>query len=127
MKLFTMILAILFTLSFANAAGFEKSAKFRTTTVEMSSQKPLTVGVNGVTFTISQKGIALVDAEVKIKVFMPAMPGMPKMEAVFSAVSLGHGKYSSDLNFSMGGTWQMHIFVLTKDGKKYRIKSSVNI
>jgi len=127
MKLFTLILTILLTIGLANASGFEKSAKFRTTSVEMSSPKPLTTGVNNITFTIAQQGKALVDAEVKVKIFMPAMPGMPKMEATSGTKSLKNGKYSADLNFSMGGTWQIHIFIATKDGKKYRVKSSVNI
>jgi len=127
MKLFTAILTILLTLGFAGASGFEKSAKFRTTTVYMSSQKPLTTGINSVNFDITQKGKTLSSAEVKVKVFMPAMPGMPRMEATSIAKSLGSGKYSADLAFSMGGTWQVHIFIITDDGKKYRIKSSVNI
>ena len=127
MKLFTAILTILLTLGFSNAAGFEKSAKFRATSVHMSSQKPLTTGINRVVFDITQKGEALDGAEVKVKVFMPAMPGMPKMEATSVTKSLGNGKYSANLDFSMGGTWQIHIFVITDDGKKYRIKSSVNI
>jgi len=127
MKLFTAILIILLTLGFAGAAGFEKSAKFRTTSVHMSSKKPLTAGINSVTFDITQKGKALDDAEVKVKVFMPAMPGMPKMETTSIATVLKNGKYSADLDFTMSGTWQIHIFVITNDGKKYRIKSSVNI
>ena len=127
MKLFTAILTMLLTLGFSYAAGFEKSAKFRTTTVHMSSQKPLTIGINSVTFDITQKGKALDGAEVKVKIFMPAMPGMPRMEATSFTKSLGNGQYSADLAFSMGGTWQIHIFVITDDGKKYRIKSSVNI
>ena len=127
MKLFTAILTILLTLGFAGATGFEKSAKFRTTSVHMSSQKPLTTGINGVTFDITQKGKALDGADVEVKVFMPAMPGMPSMSEITGAKSLGGGKYSVDLNFAMGGTWQIHIFIITKEGKKYRVKSSINI
>jgi len=127
MKLFTAILTILLTLGSASATGFEKSAKFRTTIVHMSSQKPLTTGVNSVTLEIAQKGQALEGAEINVKVFMPAMPGMPAMSEMTTAKALGGGKYSADLNFAMGGTWQMHIFIITKDGKKYRVKSSVNI
>jgi len=127
MKLFTAILTILLTLGFASATGFEKSAKFRTTTVHMSSEKPLTTGVNSVTFEIDQKSKALDGAEVNVKVFMPAMPGMPAMSEMTAAKALSGGKYSADLNFAMGGTWQIHIFIITKEGKKYRVKSSVNI
>jgi len=127
MKLLITILTIMLTLGLANASGFEKTAKFRTITVEMSSEKPLTTGINKVTFEIEQKSKALKEAQVKVKVFMPEMPGMPAMNAMADAKSLGAGKYEAKLNFSMGGTWQMHIFIVTKEGKKYRVKSSVNI
>ncbi|NOR58611.1 MAG: hypothetical protein GQ474_08830, partial [Sulfurimonas sp.] len=67
------------------------------------------------------------DAAVSIKAFMPAMPGMPYMESVSDAKNLGDGKYNANVNLSMGGTWQVHIFITPKTGKKIRVKTSVNI
>jgi hypothetical protein len=60
-------------------------------------------------------------------VFMPAMPGMPAMESMVDAVSLGNGRYKADVNFSMPGTWQIHILITPKTGRKIRVKTSVNI
>jgi hypothetical protein len=55
------------------------------------------------------------------------MPGMPAMESVAKATSLGGGKYRADVNFAMGGTWQIHILITPKTGKRIRVKTSVNI
>ena len=64
---------------------------------------------------------------MSVKVFMPAMPGMPYMESVSEAKSLGNGKFTTNINLSMGGTWQVHIFLTPKTGKKVRAKTSLNI
>ena len=54
---------------------------------------------------------------------MPEMPGMPYMEDIQSLNANGD-IYNGNINFSMGGTWQVKIFV-EKDGKKYKYSSSV--
>jgi len=54
---------------------------------------------------------------------MPEMPGMPYMEEV-KTMSASGDAYSSNVNFSMGGTWQVKIFI-EADGKKYKHSSSV--
>lgn len=106
------------------AAAFEKVAKTRATKVVMSSEKPFTTGEN--TININVAGKKFEDSKVSIKVFMPAMPGMPYMEHVADAKNLGGGKYEADINFCMGGTWQTHIFITPKEGKKIRAKTSLN-
>ncbi|WP_373001606.1 FixH family protein [Sulfurimonas sp.] len=111
--------------SLLQAAAFEKVAKSRATKVVMSSEKPLTTGNNTINITIADSKFA--DAAVNIKVFMPAMPGMPYMESTADAKNLGSGKYEANINLSMGGTWQVHIFVTPKTGKKIRVKTSLNI
>ena len=58
---------------------------------------------------------------------MPAMPGMPAMESKAQAKDLGNGKYQVTVNLAMGGTWQIHIFITPKTGKKSRVKTSINI
>jgi len=58
---------------------------------------------------------------------MPAMPGMPYMESLSDAKSLGNGEFEANVNLSMGGTWQVHIFITPKEGKKIRAKTSLNI
>ena len=57
---------------------------------------------------------------------MPAMPGMPAMDSKSNAQDLGNGNYKITLNIAMNGTWQLHIFITPKDGKKSRIKTSLN-
>ena len=125
MKTITKIfLAALLAVSTMQAAAFEKEAKSRSAKVTVSSEKPITTGYNSLDILVEKK---FADAAVKVKVFMPAMPGMPYMDNIADAKNLGHGKFKTDINFSMGGTWQIHIFITPKSGKKIRVKTSVNI
>ena len=124
LKLFA-ILALATTL--LNAAAFEKLAKFRTTKILITAEKPLVVGNNTIEMMLTLKNKVPKGAKVSVKVFMPAMPGMPAMESKSEAKSLGNGKYTTNINFAMGGTWQIHFIVTPKEGKKVRVKSSVNI
>lgn len=107
------------------AGAFEKVADSKAVKVTMSSEKPLTTGDNTIKLNITD--VKYENAKVSVKVFMPAMPGMPAMEHKADAKNLGNGHYEVDVNFSMSGTWQIHIFVAPKTGKKVRVKSSVNI
>jgi len=128
MKNLLKLFAILaFTTTLLNAAAYEKVAKFRTTKVLITSEKPLVVGNNTIEMLVTLKNKVPEGARVTVKAFMPAMPGMPAMESKSEAKSLGNGKYSTNINFAMGGTWQIHIIVIPKTGKKVRVKSSVNI
>lgn len=110
-----------------NGAGFEKVAKFRTAKVVLTSEKPLVVGSNNMELMLTLQEKAAEGAEVTLKVFMPAMPGMPAMESVSEARSLGDGRYRAKVNFAMSGTWQIHILITPNTGKKIRVKTSVNI
>ena len=126
MKMILKIVVLtLLSISLLQAAAFEKVAKSRTTKVIISSQKPLISGSNKITLSLSNKKYH--DAKVTVKAFMPAMPGMPYMESKNATEKLGNGKYEVNIHFSMGGTWQLHIFITPKEGKKVRVKSSVNI
>ena len=124
----TIVKVLLITLlgaSLLQAAAFEKQAKTRAAKVMLISEKPLTTGHNS--FKITVDGDKFKDADVSIKVFMPAMPGMPYMESVADAKSVGNGTYEANVNLAMGGTWQVHIFITPKNGKKIRAKTSINI
>ena len=112
--------------SLLNAAGFEKTATFKTTKV-IRSEKPLAVGNNTLELMLTLDAKVSEGARVNLKLFMPAMPGMPAMESVAEASSLGGGKYKANVNFTMGGTWQGHILITPKTGKIIRVKTSVNI
>ena len=115
------------TTGLLHAAGFEKTATFKTTKVAMSAEKPLAVGSNTLELMLTLDGKVSEGAAVSLKIFMPAMPGMPAMESAVDATSLGGGKYKADVNFSMAGTWQIHVLITPKTGKRIRVKTSVNI
>ncbi|MCW8955068.1 MAG: FixH family protein [Sulfurimonas sp.] len=127
MKLISLIIGVTLLFTSLNGAAFDKEVKSRDAVVKLSAEKPLVVGNNTFVLHIKKSGVLSDADKVSVKVFMPAMPGMPAMESKSSAKYLGNGYYEVEVNFSMGGTWQIHIFVAPKVGKKYRVKSSVNI
>ena len=127
MKILAIILGVILAFSSLDAAAFDKDIKFRTTKIHLSSEKPLSVGSNILVLNITQKGKIPKGAKVSVKVFMPAMPGMPAMKSEAQAQDLGNGKYEVKVNLAMGGTWQLHIFIAPVKGKKSRVKTSLNI
>jgi len=127
MKTFIKILlALVLGATLIQAAAFSKDAKYRTTKIHISSQKPLSTGRNTLVLHITKKGKSVENSKVSIKAFMPAMPGMPAMKSQVDAKSLGGGDYEATLNIAMGGTWQIHIFIAPKSGKKSRVKTAIN-
>jgi YtkA-like len=127
MKNFMIVMITLaLGLSLAQAKAFEQEAKFRSTKVHISSEQPLTTGVNTFVLDISKESKALEESKVDVRAFMPAMPGMPAMEFKAAAKSLGKGKYEVTLNIAMHGTWQVHIFITPKEGKRSRVKTSID-
>ncbi len=121
-----LILMLVFATVMLQGAAFDKDAKFRTTKVHISSDKPLSTGANSLILDIKVKGKAPKDAAVSVKAFMPAMPGMPAMKYMADAKDLGSGKYKVKLNIAMSGTWQLHIFITPSEGKKLRVKTAIN-
>ena len=94
--------------------------------VKLSSEKSLVVGSNDIFIELSKDDVVLSDAKVKIKFYMPEMPGMPYMEYEGKG-KLVDGKYIVKINFAMGGTWQYQLKFKTEDGKVHKIRGSVNI
>ena len=72
---------------------------------------------------VTKNGKPVTGAKVEMKIYMPEMPGMPYMEET-KIMRESSNLYSGNINFSMGGTWQVKIFI-EKDGKKYKYSSSV--
>jgi len=103
--------------------GFTKSGKAGSLDVTYSSPKPLVTGNNNISVKVTDHGKVVKGAKVKLKIFMPEMPGMPYMEEIQN-LSANGDIYNGTVNFSMSGTWQVKIFV-EKDGKKYKYSSSV--
>jgi len=126
-KVIISLLATLFATTYLAGAAFEKTAQSRSASVVISSEKPLSSGSNTLDIAIKLKQSHAGIKEVSVKAFMPAMPGMPAMESKSNATPSGNGTYRVALDLSMSGTWQLQIFVTPEEGKKMRIKSSVNV
>ena len=125
MKLLKLISILALTVGLLWANPINLSGKKDGYDVTLTSDKSLVVGDNIFFVTLSKDGKALKNAKVKAKFFMPEMPGMPYMEYVGKA-KLVDGKYKMSINLSMSGTWQLHIFITPKQGKKSRVKTSLN-
>jgi len=126
MKIFkTLLLALFLSTSLLNAEAFSKDAKYRTSKVHITAEQPITTGANSFKLLITKNG-KNIEADVAIRAFMPAMPGMPAMESKVKAKNLGNGIYEAKLNLAMSGTWQLHIYITPKTGKKSRIKTTLN-
>ena len=128
-SIFKLFLSLILTFSLtacgsrSTQEGFSKTGHVGTIKVTYSSEKPLVVGDNEMKVVLRKDAKPLTNAKVTFKIFMPEMPGMPAMQEV-KTLSASGNVYSGNINFSMGGTWQVKIYIET-GGKKYRYKSSV--
>ena len=95
-------------------------------TLTLSSEKPLTVGDNEIAVAVEKEGKPVSDVKVKIKFFMPEMPGMPYMEYK-TKLKPKNGVFKGIVNFSMGGTWQYHLKFKDAAGKVRMVRGSVNL
>lgn len=125
-SLFKVIIAMFLAIGFLNAEPVSQTGEKNGYEVKLTSKKSLIVGDNELFVQLSKDGNAITNAKMKIKVFMPEMPGMPYMEYKTKA-KLIDGKYKMMVNFSMGGTWQYHLKFKSKDGKIHTVRGSVNI
>lgn len=125
-NLFKSIFILLFAFSLSNADVISQSGEKDGFDVKIKSEKSLVVGNNTFFVELLKDGKAVTSAKVKLKFFMPEMPGMPYMEYEDEA-TLVDGKYKVNINISMGGTWQYMIKFKTDDGAVHSIKSSVNL
>lgn len=94
--------------------------------IRLYTQNTPIVGNNDFFVTLQKDGKDVEGAKVKIKFFMPEMPGMPYMEQEEKATKTGN-VYKTVINFSMGGTWQYHLKFKTSDGVIHTVRGSVNI
>ena len=124
--LFKSFLALLITVGFLNAEPIVQNGSKDGYDIKLTSEKSLIVGDNDFFVELSKDGNTVTDAKVKIKVFMPEMPGMPYMEYEDKA-KLVDGKYKMMINFSMGGTWQYHLKFKAADGSVHTVRGSVNL
>uniref|UniRef100_UPI0040483074 FixH family protein n=1 Tax=Aliarcobacter sp. TaxID=2321116 RepID=UPI0040483074 len=125
-NLLKIFVAMLITVGFLNASPISQQGEKDGYDVKFYSEKSLIVGTNEIFVELAKDGLTVSDAKVKVKVFMPEMPGMPYMEYEDKA-KLENSIYKVNINFSMGGTWQYHLKFKTKDGLVHTVKGSVNL
>jgi hypothetical protein len=125
-SLFKIFAAILLTVGFLNAEPINQDGQKDGYDVKLSSQKSLIVGSNELTIELLKDGVSLTDPKVKLKIFMPEMPGMPYMEYEDKA-TLENGVYKVNINFAMAGTWQYQLKFKTKDDVVHTVKGSINL
>ena len=92
--------------------------------VIVHTEKPFVTGNNEVEIMVSNNNEALKNADIKVKFFMPEMPGMPYMEYDDEG-KLINGIFKANINLSMNGTWQYQIRFRTADKKVRMVKGSV--
>ena len=124
-NLFKVFLALFFTVGFLNAQSLNQKNQVDGYDVEITSTRDLSAGSNELFANITKDGKAVTTAKVKVKFFMPEMPGMPYMEHEGEG-TLSGDKYKMTINFCMNGTWQYQLKFKTDDGVVHTVKSSVN-
>lgn len=124
--LFKSFLVLLIAIGFLNATAIEQNGSKDGYEIKLITKKSLVVGNNDFLIELLKDKKIVNDAKVKIKFFMPEMPGMPYMEYEDKAV-LEDGKYKVMINFSMGGTWQYQLKFKTSDDEVHMVRGSVNI
>ena len=116
----------LFVTTFLNADVVKQNGEKDGYKVSLYTKNTPISGNNEFFVKLFQNDSKIEDAKVKIKVFMPEMPGMPYMDYKAKA-KLIDGEYKMMINFSMGGTWQYHLKFKTNDKKVHTIRGSINI
>lgn len=121
-----IVLGFFLTFTFLNAELLEQNGQKDGYDVTLKSSKALVVGSNEFLVKLSKDSKVVENAKVKVKFFMPEMPGMPYMESEENAI-LVNQEYKFNINLSMSGTWQYHLKFKTEDGVIHTIKGSVNL
>ncbi|WP_457639073.1 FixH family protein [Persephonella sp.] len=119
-----LIVGIAFT-SCSKKEAYKKELTEGDLKVVITSDQPPHVGINQWKIVVYKDGKQINDATVRVNGYMPPMPGMPEMSFDYPVENKG-GYYLSQVNLSMGGTWQITIFV-EKDGKTTQLKFGFNL
>ncbi|MGE0175107.1 MAG: FixH family protein [Oligoflexales bacterium] len=78
---------------------------------------PPEVGDNSIIVKVADaEGKPVNEANVELKIFMPAMGNMPRMEPKAQVASKGNGYYEATFELPMGGTWELMLTV-ERDGR----------
>jgi hypothetical protein len=125
-NLFKALFALLFTVGLLQADPLLQEGNKNGYDIAISSEKSLVVGNNDIFVKLSKDETAITNAKVKIKFYMPEMPGMPYMEYKSKGKPVGNA-YKLPVNFSMSGTWQYQLKFKTADDKVHKVRGSVNL
>ena len=125
-NLIKVVLGFFLTFGFLHAELLEQNGQKDGFDIKLTSAKALVVGKNDFVIELSKDSKVVDNAKVKIKFFMPEMPGMPYMESESEATLVGK-VYKLNINLPMGGTWQYQLKFKTEDGVVHTIKGSVNL
>ena len=98
----------IFVTTFLSADTIDQNGEMDGYAVKLYTKTTPISGNNDFYVKLSQNGTAVENAKMKVRVFMPEMPGMPFMEYKAKA-KLVNGEYKMMINFSMSGTWQYHL------------------
>jgi len=125
MKKIFIIMAMLVT-TFLNADVITQNGEMNGYKINLYTKSTPISGNNDFYVKLSQNDNPIENAKMKIKIFMPEMPGMPYMEYKAKAI-LVNGEYKMEVNFSMSGTWQYQLKFKTIDNQVHTVRGSVNI
>ena len=126
MKKIIFVMMAVFVTTFLSADTIDQNGEMDGYNVKLYTKTTPISGNNEFFVKLSKDGKAIEDAKMKIKVFMPEMPGMPYMDFKAKA-KLINSEYKMMINFGMGGTWQYHLKFKTSDKKVHTVRGSVNI
>lgn len=122
-----VVLGVISLAAVTFAAGFSQMCNVGGMDLHLSSEKNLTLGSNKFHINMMEGSKGMHDIkDMRIKFFMPEMPGMPYMESK-DVCQKNKDKYECDVNFTMNGTWQYMMYVTDKEGKKHKYRNSVNV
>lgn len=127
MKKFIASMLLCASLSFAG--GFMDMGMSGDLHVMLSSDKALSQGQNRIKIELtkgSHDGASVVAKDVRVKFFMPEMPGMPYMESKDICKKV-QNHFECSVNFAMDGTWQYQVFIKDEQGRDYRYRGSANL
>lgn len=127
MKKFFLATVMISSLAFAN--GFTDMGMSKDMHIMLSSDKVLTEGQNKIKVELNrndQNGAIINAKDVRIKFFMPEMPGMPYMESK-DICKKSSAHFECSVNFPMSGTWQYQLFIKDENNKNYKHRGSVNL
>jgi hypothetical protein len=126
MKKLMLLVMVTFGAIFVSADTINQNGQKDGYDVKLYTTTTPVSGSNDFFVTLSKDGKVLTDAKVKIKVFMPAMPGMPYM-VYKTRAELVDGVYKMMINFGMNGTWQYHLKFKTSDNEIHTLRGSLNV